>query len=139
MGAAAQVALAGGQEGQEGDGGVQAHLGVTGGGACRLGGFGSLAGAGADAPSCIGAQQPSLALVSDAFQAVGSPSLEAHEGVIAPGQHAVGDEQVAQVVSARGGAGLGVEGLVAQDKPSPWRPGPRAGPDTERRSQLWAL
>ncbi len=34
----------------------------------------------------------------------GGPSLEAHEGVIAPGQHAVGDEQVAQVVSARAGA-----------------------------------
>ena len=113
LGAAGQVALAGGQEGQEGDGGVQADLGVPGGCARRPGGFGSLAGPAQDAPTRIGAQQPALALVSDAFQAVGSPGLEAHEGVVAPGQHAVGDEQVAQVVGALARV-VGIEGLVGE-------------------------
>ena len=61
----------------------------------------------------IRAQQPALALVGDAGEMVSSPGLEAHEGVIAPGQHAVGDEQVAQVVGALAGA-VGVQRLVGE-------------------------
>ena len=53
LGAATQVPLAGGQEGQEGGGGVEADLGVAGVGACRPGGFGPLAGPAQDAPTRI--------------------------------------------------------------------------------------
>ena len=113
LSAVGQVALAGGQEGQEGDSGVQADLGVPGGGASRPGGFGPLAGPAQDAPTRIRAQQPALARVSDAGEMVSGPSLEAHESVIASGEHAVGDEQVAQVVGALAGA-LRVQGLVGK-------------------------
>ena len=55
--------------------------------------------------------------VGDDGEMVSGPSLEAHEGVIAPGQHAVGDEQVAQVVGALAGT-VGVQGLVGEGEPA---------------------
>ncbi len=48
---------------------------------------------------------------------VSDPSFEVHEGVIASAEHAVGDEQVAQVVGALARA-VGIESLVGQGEPA---------------------
>ena len=103
----------------------------------RPGGFGSLAGPAQDAPSRIGAQQPALAPVGDAGETVSGPSLEAHQGVVASGEHAVGDEQVAQVVGTLAGA-VGVQRLVGEGEPA-GGDSPKRRAAAERRSQLWAL
>ena len=132
-----QVDLAGGQEPQEGDGGVEVDLGVAGGSARCPGGFGPLAGTAQHPPGRIGTQPSTLGSVLDARQAFSHSGLEAHEGVVASGEDAVGDEQVAEVIGPAPSP-VGVEGLVGG--------GEMAGGDLPKQfrrhragSQLWAL
>ena len=134
----ARSSLAGGQEAQEGDGGVEVHLGVAGGGARRPGRFGPLAGTAQHPPRRIRTQQPALALVLDVRQSFADPGLEAHQGVVAGGEYAVGDEQVAEVVGPTPGR-VGVEGLVGEGELAGGDLARATRPATERRSQLWAL